>query len=656
MDIRLPDGTILRGVPEGTTKQEVAQRLRSAGRDIPESWLTEDRESRGKNAPGAVRGLLSVAQGPTFGFADELVGAGGGVMSALRGDGFRPGYLNARDYARGAAKQEQETNPVTTALTRGAASLPVALKGFAIKGAGALRQMIAAGKTGVAYGGLHGLGASESESVGGLAKDTAVGASISGALGSGTALGARMVGGIYNAIAPNVSNSAAARIAQSKLAEQLARDARGNAARTSPQAALSQTERALQRLGPEGRVVDAGGANTRQLLDTLTILPGRTKEMTEQAIRSRQSSSATRLIEAAERAFKTEGKRLAPSIKTWAEERAQASQPLYERLYRVNVNPDQELSAIVRAADDLGATSLAKNIATARQLPYSLDLKNTRSWSMRDLDHMKQALDSQIARKVNPLEGRLTPEGAALVELRNNLTRKLDAMTQQPNGESLYRSARDAFSGPSQIMDSARRGQAAMNRDEASIRSAMEGLNASEVEAFRLGAFEALRSKLGMRGGRTEIINMWQNPATAEKLKAVFGDERAFRQFAASAAAEGRMRGLESVGRGSQTAARQYASGDLDVPALADASRLATGQGGIMGMLDAGSRTWNRVAMPEPVRDQMGQSLLRQGPAARQELQAMEEIMRQVMQSRQGQANAFGLLGAQPVAPLLGGL
>ena len=43
----------------------------------------------GRNAPGAMQGLLSVAQGPTFGFADELVGAAGAIGGGGRRRGDR---------------------------------------------------------------------------------------------------------------------------------------------------------------------------------------------------------------------------------------------------------------------------------------------------------------------------------------------------------------------------------------------------------------------------------------------------------------------------------------------------------------------------------------------------------------------------------------
>jgi hypothetical protein len=38
MDVRLPDGTVIRNVPEGTTQAQLAQRLQSAGMQVPAEW------------------------------------------------------------------------------------------------------------------------------------------------------------------------------------------------------------------------------------------------------------------------------------------------------------------------------------------------------------------------------------------------------------------------------------------------------------------------------------------------------------------------------------------------------------------------------------------------------------------------------------------
>ena len=45
MDVTLPDGTVLQGIPEGTTKAQIAAKIKSSGRDVPDSWMDAGRKS-----------------------------------------------------------------------------------------------------------------------------------------------------------------------------------------------------------------------------------------------------------------------------------------------------------------------------------------------------------------------------------------------------------------------------------------------------------------------------------------------------------------------------------------------------------------------------------------------------------------------------------
>ena len=43
MDVRMPDGTIIKGVPDGTTKAELAQKLQKSGMAVPADWLAAEK-------------------------------------------------------------------------------------------------------------------------------------------------------------------------------------------------------------------------------------------------------------------------------------------------------------------------------------------------------------------------------------------------------------------------------------------------------------------------------------------------------------------------------------------------------------------------------------------------------------------------------------
>lgn len=48
MDVKLPDGTVIKGVPEGTTKEQLAQKLQASGRQVPKEWLAPPKPTFGQ--------------------------------------------------------------------------------------------------------------------------------------------------------------------------------------------------------------------------------------------------------------------------------------------------------------------------------------------------------------------------------------------------------------------------------------------------------------------------------------------------------------------------------------------------------------------------------------------------------------------------------
>lgn len=53
MDVRLPDGTIIQNVPEGTTKADLVSKLQRNGMDVPAEWLPQQQEKPAVNAVGS---------------------------------------------------------------------------------------------------------------------------------------------------------------------------------------------------------------------------------------------------------------------------------------------------------------------------------------------------------------------------------------------------------------------------------------------------------------------------------------------------------------------------------------------------------------------------------------------------------------------------
>lgn len=127
------------------------------------------------------RSLASgVVQGSTLGYGDELAGA----MGAATGEG----YTVARDRVRGEQRANQQAHPFAAGIGEIAGGMLIPVPGLRAGGSALGRAAQATG-IGAGVGAAAGLGASEADTLEGLARDTAVGA------GVGSAAGGLLTGG-----------------------------------------------------------------------------------------------------------------------------------------------------------------------------------------------------------------------------------------------------------------------------------------------------------------------------------------------------------------------------------------------------------------------------------------------------------------------------
>lgn len=535
---------------------------------------------------------------------------------------------------------------------------------------GWIPRMAQAAGVGAVYGGVLGAAKSNADTIAGTLADSAKGAATSAALGGTLAPVASMVGAVAGNVKQRVSETAAAEYAKQKIAEAFARDATGELFTNGTLNPILQIAKRFNRLGDDSAVlVDAGGRNTSGLLDVLATLPGRTKQAVANLQHQRTATSGARLRADAESALDIGGQRLASTVDNLVARRTKDAAPLYAQLRQVNVVPSSDLQATVKAADELGAVKLGRKIATGYQQPFSIDtaapavnsLTNAPSkWNMGDLDHVKQGLDDLLKTSAAlKSDGTVTAFGRAVTDLRSKLVKELDSVTTDAKtGKSLYQAARNAFSKPSDLIDAAKAGEKAIRQDGAAISAVVRGMSEGELQAFRIGAFEGLRNKLGSQAGQTEILNMWKNPSMQEKLRTVFGSQRAYREFAADVAREAQMKQIQGVGVGSQTAARHFGAGDLDMPALGDAVQ-AVGSakaGHVLGAISSAKNAWNRVATPQTVRDQMGNMLLTRGPQAEENLKSLVALTQKINDKNLLLGGRVGTLGGQLGGNLSGNL
>ena len=586
------------------------------------------------------KAVLTAMQGPTLGFLDELAGAVAAPLLAYQQDiPLGQAYQQQRDVVRGATESFMKERPFTSAGLQGVASVPLAMTNLTSRAIGAAaapvvsaveavaprvaaglqsagrylagapaagqtmgmgQRMAQAGTSGVGYGLVGGAGSSTGENVGQITQDALTSAAIGGVLGPVTQPVMGVLGAVGRQGMARVSDTAASRYAQQKVAEALLRD-------TPPdllQSALTMSQARMGKLGPEARIADVGGANVRGLLDTLATLPGETKQALERAIRERQAGRAGRMMTAADEALGTQGAQFQQSLDAFNTMRKTQAQPFYDAIKYASVTVDDNLLTLLQKSKDLqgGAETLFR-----RQTGQEINLGNLKKGDvvpMTVLDSVKQSLYDAAQTAKQSGSGN---QAKAIDDIRVNLTSFLVDKSPKLGGQSAYRQALDKWAGPSQMMDAAELGRKAMTGDIVNFRQELNALSGSEIDAFRIGALQSLRQKTGTESGQTSLLKMWKEPATQERLKAVF--ENDYRKFAAAVAQEARLKGLESAGRGSQTAARLAGMSDLDIaPAMAAGQSVASGN--VPGMITSAANLASRVGTPEPVRNQMGQILL----------------------------------------------
>lgn len=641
-----PDGRKFEvGVPEGTSQAE-AQAY--AAQMIAQQQPSQAYRA-GERRPEVGRGAVNALQGPLFGFADELAGVGGAVVDKLTGRNpgvpFNDLYKGYRDSVRGASESYGKERPVASTVAQVAASLPVAGPTLAMKvGATALQRLAAAAKLGGAYGGLSAVGAADdmSDAAG---QQMMLGMGMGGALGPAANVVGAGAGGAYRNVASRFNKGSAQDYAMGRVANAFLRDSRPGAN------TLDEARARLRELGPEARLADVSGGegqNARGLLDTITTLPGATKNETEAAIRARQVSRPARLDEAANAATGANGRRLYGTVEDLIGQRRTDSDPLYAQVRGMTVQADPTITDLVSSAKTLGLAREASRTAVREGRPFTLQADATQ-YSMGDLDLIKRAVDDQI--------------GAAMRAGKNDTVRSLqvykERLVNHLDGATggTYAQARAAYAGPSAMIDAAERGRTFLNNNVVpdQLRADLNKLGASERDAFMVGVNEALRLKAGAQAGQTELMGLWKNRNLQERLRAVFPDQQAYEAFSKRMSGEERMNRLTGVGRGSQTASRQAALDEEGAAVISAAGDVAGAlSGNAASKLSLLSRVYGRSVMPEPARDQIGGLLLRQGDDATQALGDMSRYLETQAARRSRNASMAGRTGALTGNGLLG--
>jgi len=616
------------------------------------------------------RGFVSAMQGPTFNAFPKIVGAAGAPFAALeQGISLPEAYAQGRDIMRGAAESYEQEAPWKAAGGQLVASLPMVVGGLpstavrsiggaivpaietvapkvapaiqaagrymtAAPGAGQVmglgQRMAQAGGAGAGYGFVSGLGGSYEDDAIDMLKEAGKSALIGGSLGITTQPVMSMVGAGGRQVMARMSPTAAGTYAQQKVAEALIRDVPEPLTGAN---ALTRAQARLLKLGPEARIADVGDKSTRNLLDVQATLPGTTATATERAIRERQVGRAGRLMEASDETLGTGGAQFMQTLENFANKRYIESRPYYAVVDTASIPVDNSLIGLLRKSGDMQRNAEA---LYRKQTGMDIDLsalKYGETVPMSVLDALKRSLyDAAQGMKKTGASN----DAIATDNIRIGLEKFLIDKSPKIGGQSAYGLAMKTYAGPSQMMDAAEIGRKVMQGDILDAQQAIKGLNPSELEAYRIGVLQALRQKTGTEAGQTSLLKFYKEPATQDRLKAAFGND--YKAFSAAVYREEALKRLESVGRGSQTAARLAGAGDLDIAPLAQTAG-AVASGSPMGIVTAATNLARQTQTPEAVRNEIGRILLSRDP---QQLAQLADIVRKMNESR---ARAAGVAG-----------
>jgi hypothetical protein len=274
------------------------------------------------------------------------------------------------------------------------------------------------------------------------------------------------------------------------------------------------------------------------------------------------------------------------------------------------------------------------------------DIKAGDPVPMATWDRIKRGLDDVIGLKKRGADAG-TANNAAKSTLADAVRTKQEMLSVLDELVPDYKQARDAFAGPAALKDAMEEGRSLFATKPIDLQAMMNGMSASERDAFRVGASQALREKVGTESGQTAILKFWKEPATRERLQAVFPDTRTFRKFEAALLGEGRLKMLESVGRGSQTASRLARQDDEGAAAIADAMGgvASMKSGNPLAFMQSVRNLYGRTVMPEQVRDRIGSMLMTRGPETQGLLGDLSRYVDEEQARRAAQAARGGLLG-----------
>lgn len=411
---------------------------------------------------------------------------------------------------------------------------------------------------------------------------------------------------------------------------------------------LSEAERRVSLIKQGGykpeTIIELGGENTRRLADIVAQYPGATQAARD-LVETRRAGAPERIITDFQQAFrvKADAFDLAEDI---VKARDAASRPLYERAYREGgVIDNPEIMKFMKIPQFKDAYTRARRIAALDGLELPADptkMGQIGGFDLMTLDYIKRGLDDVLFTGKQPGSGIGKTELSKLKQKRNEFVELIDEL-----GPESYKAARQAFAGPTEVLDAIDQGKQFAQIDPRELDRIYSGLSQAEKDGFRVGVYDSIKTNIEKGADGSDVLRrVWSSEQKRKQLQVLLGED-AFRDLSNQLAREKIIRQTD-VGMmgGSQTqprtlAQREFEGKDELIPTIMD-------RGIVSGIGNYLLRT--ATGPGQPTAEQLAKTLysldLGTQQAAIQRLQSLDEILtREAARSAGVAGTAGGLSG-----------
>lgn len=582
---------------------EMQQYLNSEGYSIDRFTKAAKNYADAKGLKSDYGYIESAIQGLTMGFGDEFEAA----IKTLKNKKPYEQNLASVQFA----KQEFEAeNPVSSAVTEVAGSLPTAIAGgegtlaaisrvapqLVKSGAAISPSLRALGTTtagGTVTGGIVGAGqAEQGQRLEGAKKGAQLGLLLSPAflygskaVGSALSKTAEATGltdatqRIVNATKDipvvkqitgktaeylGLTDDAIQRRADTKIIQALQRD----------KLTVQQIRDAMDTIRKSGykpeTIMEFGGEATKRLGEVVSMYPA-AGSVAARMVEERKAGQAERILTDFQNAFKTNADAVTVADNLIATRQKVAS-PLYQAAYEKDaVIAGKELDDFMQLPKFQDAYKKAKALAEYDGIKLP-DLKESGNvFNLQTADYVKRGLDDVLFVAKMPTSGIGKTELSKLGDKRKDFVSFVDSLAPVE-----YQQARQAFSGTTSIIDAVEQGKNFFSLDARELKKTYDALSPAEKDGFAIGAYDAIKGRIQSGGdGVDQVRRTFGSPEKREQIRVLIGDD-AFTTLESQLAREKAIRGTDvKLTGGSQTQPRATAQAEFEgetelVPQLAN--------------------------------------------------------------------------------------